>query len=78
VDAVQVKTLVEAHLEGCEIKVSGEGANYDIIAIGDVFSGMRAVQKQQLVYGALGEQISSGAIHAVNIATYTPEEWSAQ
>jgi len=77
-DAVQLKALVEAHLEGCEVKVSGEGANYDIIAIGDVFSGLRAVQKQQLVYGALGEQISSGAVHAVNIATFTPQEWSAR
>jgi len=78
VDAAQVKALVEAHLGGCDITVNGEGANYDIVVVGDVFASLRAVQKQQLVYGALGEQISSGAIHAVNIATYTPEEWKAR
>jgi len=78
VDAVQVKTLVAAHLDGCEVIVQGEGNSYDITAVGDVFSGMRPVQKQQLVYGALGEQIADGSIHAVNISTYTPDEWRSR
>jgi len=77
VDAAQVRALVEAHLQGCEVTARGEGSNYDITVVGEVFAGLRPVQKQQLVYGALTEQISSGAIHAVNIATYTPQEWQA-
>ncbi|MEM6545626.1 MAG: BolA/IbaG family iron-sulfur metabolism protein, partial [Pseudomonadota bacterium] len=31
---------------------------------------------QQTVYSALKESIASGDIHAVNIRTFTPEEWS--
>ncbi len=77
-DAVQVKALVVAHLDGCEVTVQGEGNSYNITAVGDVFSGMRPVQKQQLVYGALVEKIADGSIHAVNISTYTPDEWRSR
>ena len=39
---------------------------------------LRPVKKQQLVYGALSDQIADGSIHAVNIRTLTPAEWQAQ
>ena len=77
-DELSVKTLVEAHFGGCEVIVQGEGNRYDVTVIGDVFAGLRPVKKQQLVYAALNDQISDGSIHAVNIATYTPEEWQAR
>lgn len=74
-DAAQVRALLESHLEGCEIRVQGEGSHYDIIAVGQVFAGLRPVRRQQLVYAALREQIADGSIHAVNMRTLTPEEW---
>ena len=74
-DAIKVKALVEDHLQGCEAMVEGEGNKYDITVIGEVFAGLRPVKKQQLVYGALVDQIGDGSIHAVNIATFTPEQW---
>lgn len=77
-DAATVTVLLQNHLEGCEFKVQGEGNHYDIIAIGEVFDGLRPVKKQQLVYGALSEQIADGSIHAVNIRTFTPAQWQAQ
>lgn len=77
-DAATVTALLEAQLEGCEIRVDGEGNRYDITVVGEVFAGKRPVQRQQLVYAALNEQIASGAIHAVNIRTFTPEQWRSQ
>jgi acid stress-induced BolA-like protein IbaG/YrbA len=77
-DTASVKTLLQGHLPDCEIYVEGDGSHYDIIAIGEVFEGLRPVKKQQLVYGALKEQISDGSIHAVNIRTYTPAQWREQ
>ena len=77
-DAATVRALVQAELQGCQVEVQGEGANYDITVIGDVFEGLRPVKKQQMVYAALGEQIADGSIHAVNMRTYTPEEWREQ
>lgn len=77
-DAATVKALLQDHLPECDFHVQGEGSNYDIIAVGAVFAGLRPVRKQQLVYAALSDEIATGAIHAVNIRTLTPEEWQAQ
>ncbi len=76
-DAEQVKALLLATLPECDITVAGEGANYDITAVGTAFEGLRPVKRQQLVYAGLSQEIASGAIHAVNIRTFTPEEWQA-
>ncbi len=76
-DAATVKALLEAHLDDCQFEVRGEGDRYDILAIGQVFEGLRPVRKQQLVYAALSDQIADGSIHAVNIRTFTPEQWQA-
>ena len=77
-DEAGVQALLGAHLENCEVTVQGEGNHYEILVIGEVFSGLRPVAKQQLVYAALREQIADGSIHAVNIRTFTPGEWQAQ
>jgi acid stress-induced BolA-like protein IbaG/YrbA len=76
--ADDVKALLEAELTGCEFNVGGEGNHFDIVAVGEVFDGLRPVQKQQLVYAALKQQIADGTIHAVNIKTFTPAEWQAR
>ena len=70
-----VKILLENALTDCQIQVESEGSHYNIVAVGDLFEGKRAVQRQQMVYGALNEQISSGAIHAVNMKIFTHQEW---
>jgi acid stress-induced BolA-like protein IbaG/YrbA len=77
-DAATVTDLLQGHLKDCEFQVQGEGNHYDIVAIGQVFDGLRPVKKQQLVYAALSEQIADGSIHAVNIRTFTPAEWQAR
>ena len=74
-DVATVQALVEAHLENCEVTVQGEGSHYEILVVAEVFAGLRPVAKQQLVYAALSEHIADGSIHAVNIRTFTPEEW---
>ncbi len=77
-DASAVQLLLEAHLEDCRVSVQGEGSHYDIQVVGDIFEGLRPVAKQQLVYGALSEQIADGSIHAVNIKTFTTDQWRSQ
>ncbi|NQX87894.1 MAG: BolA/IbaG family iron-sulfur metabolism protein [Halioglobus sp.] len=77
-DAGSVKALLQEHLPECEFHVQGEGNKYDITAIGEVFQGLRPVKKQQLVYAALTAQIADGSIHAVNIRTFTPNQWQEQ
>lgn len=72
---LDVKTILDTSFPGCEIKVEVQGNHFNIVVVGELFSGKRPVQRQQLVYGALTEQISSGAIHAVNMKLFTPSEW---
>ncbi|WP_027859335.1 BolA family protein [Marinobacterium jannaschii] len=75
--AEDVKRIIESELEGCEVITAGEGCDFQVTVIGDVFEGLRPVQKQQKVYGCLNEYIANGTIHALTIKTYTPEQWAA-
>jgi acid stress-induced BolA-like protein IbaG/YrbA len=70
-----VKTLIEAGLPGCEVTASGDGSHFDVIVVGEVFAGKSPVNRQRLVYATVNEQITSGALHAINIKAYTKEEW---
>jgi acid stress-induced BolA-like protein IbaG/YrbA len=71
----EVKALLESALPDCEFQVATDGGHFNIVAIGDMFEGKRPVQRQQVIYGALNTQISSGVIHAVNMKTFTQTEW---
>ncbi|KRP19096.1 MAG: BolA/IbaG family iron-sulfur metabolism protein [Porticoccaceae bacterium] len=73
-----VKALLEAAISDCQFQVESQGSHFNIIAIGSIFDGKRPVQRQQAIYAALNEKISSGVIHAVNMKTFTPSEWDAQ
>jgi acid stress-induced BolA-like protein IbaG/YrbA len=73
-----VKELLIARLENAtEIQVQGDGHKYEVTVVSADFEGMNPVKKQQLVYGALNEEIASGAIHAVTIKTHTPAQWQS-
>jgi acid stress-induced BolA-like protein IbaG/YrbA len=74
-DPDKIKELLEDRLVDCQIKVEVDGSHVNLVVIGDIFVGKRPVQRQQLVYGALKEQIAAGTIHAVNMKTYTSQEW---
>ena len=70
-----VKQRISAELPECEVSVTGDGSHFEAIVVGEVFAGMTAVKKQQLVYAPLNDLITSGELHALTIKTYTPEEW---
>ncbi len=72
----EVKEILEAQMPGCEIEVAGDGRHFDVTVVGDVFEGLNAVKKQQLVYAGLNQYIADGSVHAVNMKTYTRSEWA--
>jgi acid stress-induced BolA-like protein IbaG/YrbA len=71
----EIKKLIEQGLPGCEATVSGDGSHFDARVIGDMFAGQSMVNKQRMVYGTLGDRITSGEIHALGIKTFTHAEW---
>lgn len=67
--------LVAAFPDAEDVQVQGEGGKFTVTLVSDRFLGMRPVAKQQLVYAPLNAGIASGAIHAVTMRLFTPEEW---
>lgn len=78
IDAGQIQELLTTQFPECEINVSGEGGKFQVLAIGDVFSGLNPVKRQQKVYQILNPHIASGAIHAVSMRLMTAQERAAQ
>lgn len=74
----EIKTALQNKITDSQIEVSSDGSHVHLVVVSPAFEGLNAVKKQQLVYAALQEAIASGAIHAVHMKTYTPEEWAAQ
>lgn len=70
-----VTILLENALSNCQVEVDSQGSHFNVLVVGDLFEGKRAVQRQQLIYAVLNESISSGAIHAVNMKLFTLLEW---
>jgi acid stress-induced BolA-like protein IbaG/YrbA len=42
------------------------------------FEGMRMLDRQRLVHLALQAELASGAIHSLQLRTWTPEQWRAR
>lgn len=72
----QIQALLQDSIEGSQVEVSVDGSHVNVVVVSPVFEGLSPVKKQQLVYKVLSEQIASGVIHAVNMKTYTPEQWA--
>ncbi|MBR9910539.1 MAG: BolA/IbaG family iron-sulfur metabolism protein [Gammaproteobacteria bacterium] len=71
----QIKELLQAQIADAEVEVNVDGSHVNLVVVSPAFEGLSPVKKQQLVYAVLQEQIASGTIHAVNMKTYTPEQW---
>ncbi|MFM7470105.1 MAG: BolA family transcriptional regulator [Nodosilinea sp. LVE1205-7] len=74
----QVVAMIKTHLPDADVQVddlTGGGDHYQVVVVSSAFGGRSLVQQHQLVYGAVGEAMSSAAIHALALKTYTPEDW---
>ena len=72
-----IEDLLLSELTDCQMTIEGGDGKFRISVIGDVFEGLNAVKRQQMVYKILNAQIQSGAIHAVTMQLKTFAESSA-
>ena len=71
----EIQTMLESHLPECSATVvSDDNTHFEATVISSAFQGKRALQRHQMVYGALGDKVG-GDIHALSIQAYTPDEW---
>ena len=73
----EIKSILIEGIENAEVFADGDGSHFQVTVISNKFDGLRAVRRQQLVYGLLGEHITSGALHALGIKAYTETEWQS-
>lgn len=77
-DNVSLQALIQEALPDAMVIVEGDGQHFQAIIVSEQFAQQSRVQRQQVVYKALGDSFQSGALHALNMKTYTPQEWQAQ
>lgn len=57
--------------------LTGGGDHLEAVVVSAEFNGQSKVKQHQLVYSALEEAMSTEAIHALALKTYTPQAWEA-
>jgi acid stress-induced BolA-like protein IbaG/YrbA len=77
-EASEVKKCIEEGIPGAEATVTADGSKYDVVVVSPEFEGKTMIAEQKMVYATVNEHIQSGAIHALTIKAYTPEEWVAE
>ncbi len=55
----------------------GAESHFKVVMATGRFDGKRPVQRHQLVYGELADELA-GSVHALALHLYTPEEWAEQ
>ncbi len=73
----QVKSRIKTALPDAKVQVDSEDLrHFEALVISPTFAGERPVRRQQMVYAALNEFLSSGRLHALTLKTLTPEEYT--
>jgi acid stress-induced BolA-like protein IbaG/YrbA len=75
----QVESMIRAAMPDAEVKIqdlTGGGDHYQAIVVSSAFEGKSLIQQHQMVYSSVGQAMSSEAIHALSLKTYTPQSWA--
>lgn len=56
----------------------GKESHFKAVIVSEAFAGLRQVQRHQKVYAAAAGLLGPGAIHALAIHAFLPEEWAGQ
>jgi acid stress-induced BolA-like protein IbaG/YrbA len=75
--AHEIKLMIEAGLADSTAEVTGDGTHFEATVVCPAFEGKTLLARHRLVYATLGEKVG-GAIHALSIRAFTPEEWERQ
>ncbi|SMF54064.1 Acid stress-induced BolA-like protein IbaG/YrbA, predicted regulator of iron metabolism [Alteromonadaceae bacterium Bs31] len=75
----EIQSLLESSIDQAKVQINcDDGKHLAVVVVSPAFEGLGPVKRQQLVYSVLNDAIASGAIHAVQMKTLTPDQWAAQ
>lgn len=80
----RIESRLAAELRPLHLEVINESHNHNVppnsethfkvVAVSESFAGKRPVQRHQLVYKLLSEEMA-GPVHALALHTFAPDEW---
>ncbi len=70
----QIEQMIQQQMPDAEVSVSGEEGKFTATVISDQFEGLMTIKRHKLVYAAVNDEITSGALHALTIIAKTPAE----
>jgi stress-induced morphogen len=82
----ELEALIEAEIEDAQATVTmprvhhdqqAEDAHYAAVVVSPAFEGVSLVDQHKMVYDAIGDEMTR-SVHAMEIETYTPEEYEAK
>ena len=73
-----LQKILQQHYPDIEFQLQGDGCHLQIVAIGEMFSGMTRIKRQQLLNKVLKPFIQEGHLHAVNYQLLTTAEAQAK
>ncbi len=80
----ELEALIEAEIEDAEATVTlprvhhdqqADDAHYAAVVVSPAFEGVSLVDQHKMVYDAIGDEMTQ-SVHAMEIETYTPEEYA--
>lgn len=74
-DNKTLKLHIKKYVQLQKLHLTGDKNHIHIIAIGEVFNGIKNIQRQKMIYKPLTPYIIEKKIHAVTIDVFTPQEW---
>jgi stress-induced morphogen len=75
----QIETLIRAALPDAVVETgdrTGTLDHYNLLVVSRGFAGMPLLDRNRLIYSALGDALKDGRLHAVEIKTAVPESGS--
>ena len=76
-DVNLIKEIILKTIENAQVHVkdtNGTGDHFSILVISNQFINLSLIQRHQLIYSFFKEELTK-EIHALQINTYTKEEW---
>jgi acid stress-induced BolA-like protein IbaG/YrbA len=78
VSTTDIKSLILSALPDAQVEVydpNMDGQHFAAVVISEKFVGIPMIKQHRFVNDALKEHLNSGAIHALQLKTYTPQQW---
>ena len=73
-ESQEISDIIQQAMPDSQVAIEGGDGKFLVSVVSEVFGGLNAVKRQQMIYKLLNEHIASGAIHAVSMRLYTPAE----